>query len=91
MGRTTKLHKILTQDKERAYFLKKPEVQETMAVLNKLTDSMLKSKGQRREMYRQQLQNAHEHLSVQWMLKNTLSRREEQLQKRIDKLTKNKE
>ena len=91
MGRTTKLHKTLTQTKERHYFLKKPEVLETMAVLNKLTDSMLKSKGQRREMYRQQLQNAHERLAVQWMLKNTLSRREEQLEKRIDKLTKNKE
>ena len=91
MGRTTKLHKTLTQKKERAYFLKKPEVLETMAVLTKLVDSMLKSKGARREQYRKELQNAHEHLSVQWMIKKTLVRREEQLEKRIDKLTKNKE
>jgi len=88
MGRTTKLHKTLTQDKERAYFLKKPEVLETMAVLTKLTDSMLKSKGARREMYRRQLKNAHEHLSIQWMIKKTLVRREATLEKRIDKLTK---
>jgi DNA-binding transcriptional regulator YbjK len=90
MGRTTKLHKTLIHDKERPYFLKKPEVQETMAVLTKLTNSMLKSKGARREMYRLQLQNAHERLAVQWMIKKTLVRREALLEKRLDKLTKEK-
>ena len=91
MGRTTKLHKQLTQQKEREYFLRKPEVQEVLKILSKLTDSMLKSKGARRQMYREQLRNAHSRLSVQWMIKNTLVKREEMLEKRIAKLTNNKQ
>ena len=85
MGRITKLQKTLTQEKEREYFLNKPKVKEYLSVLDKLVSSLLKSKGDRRKMYRDQLRNAHEHLSVGMLLKDTLAKREDVYEARLEK------
>ena len=85
MGRVSKLHKKLTQESERKYFLENPEVKEYLSVLDKIVQSLLKSKGNRRKMYREQLRNAHEHLAVTALLKQTLEKREDKLEARIEK------
>ena len=55
-----------------------------MDVLNKLVESMLKSKGNRRQMYKAQLETAHQNLAVYMLHKNTLEKREERLEDRIE-------
>ena len=56
-----------------------------MAVLQKLTDSVLKSRGKRREGFLEQLKSAHQNLAVAMLHKKTLQKREEQLEARIEK------
>ena len=85
MGRLSKLHKTLTTKKPSEYYLKKPSVEECMSVLNKLVESMLKSKGNRRLMYKEQLETAHQNLATCMLHKKTLQKREEQLEARIEK------
>ena len=86
MGRISKLHKTLTTNQVSEYYKKKETVQQCMGVLNKLVESLLKSKGNRRTMYREQLRIAHENLAVCLLHKNTLQKREEKLEARIEKL-----
>ena len=84
MGRLSALHKkLITKPSE--YYLKKETVQECMAVLQKLTDSVLKSRGKRKEGFLEQLKAAHQNLAVCMLHKKTLEKREEQLEARIEK------
>ena len=85
MGRLSKLHKTLTTKQQSEYYLKKETVIECMGVLNKLVESLLKSKGNRRLHYKEQLKMAHQNLAVCMLHKNTLVKREEFLEAKIEK------
>ena len=85
MGRLSKLHKTLTTKEPSEYYLEKPSVIECMAVLDKLVESLIKSKGNRRLVYKAQLKTAHQNLATAMLQKNTLRKREEQLEARLEK------
>ena len=85
MGRLSALHKkLITPPSD--YYLNKKKVQECLSVLSKLTESVLKSRGKRRERFLEDLSVAHQNLAVCFLQKETLEKREERLEDRIEKL-----
>ena len=64
MGRLSTIYKKLTKERVSEDVLNKQDVQKYMRVSEKLLESILKSRGKRRQAYVEQLRNCHAHFAV---------------------------